>query len=242
MAQAPGSLASIRDVQAVELRVGRVREMVATAAGRAGRNPDDIEIVAISKTVERPFVDAAYAAGIRHFGENRVQEAMTKFADPLPDDSILHLVGQLQTNKAKPAARLFDLVESVDRPALVEALDKAAALAGRRLPVLIQVNVAGEAQKAGCAPLDAAELVAIVAASNHLEPSGLMTIAPLVDDAEEARPAFRDLRLLRDDLARRLPGANLWMLSMGMSNDFAVAIEEGATHVRIGRAIFGDRD
>jgi pyridoxal phosphate enzyme (YggS family) len=241
MSQRPGSLAEIRDTHAVAERVARIRELAAAAARRAGRAPDAVEIVAVSKTVERGLVDAAYAAGIRHFGENRVQEAATKFAVPLPNGATLHLVGQLQTNKAKPAAQLFGLVESVDRPALVEALDKAAALVGRRLPVLIQVNVAGERQKAGCMPADAADLVAMVAATGRLEPIGLMTIAPLVDEPEAVRPVFRALRHLRDELADRRSGHDFWMLSMGMTNDFAVAIEEGATHVRIGRAIFGER-
>ncbi len=220
-------------------RIAVVRGAVAEAACAAGRRPEEITLVAVSKTVERATVDEAYRLGLRHFGENRVQYARAKFADPLPLDARLHLIGQLQSNKARPAAALFDVVESVDRPSLIDALEREADRIGRRLPVLLQVNVAGEAQKAGCAPEEAWPLAARLGASSHLALRGLMTIAPLVSDPEETRPVFAGLRDLRDALRHEHPGLDLGVLSMGMSNDYAVAIAEGATHVRVGRAIFG---
>lgn len=220
-------------------RIVQVRATVCQAAECAGRPADTVTIVAVTKTVERPAVDAAYALGLRHFGENRVQDARAKFASPLPADTTLHLIGQLQTNKARPAAGLFSLIESVDRPALIAALEAEAQRAERTLSVLLQVNIAREARKAGCAPDAAAALADLIVAAPHLALAGLMTIAPLVEVAEAVRPVFRELRRLRDRLRERT-GLPLDILSMGMSNDYPVAISEGATQVRIGRAIFQD--
>lgn len=222
-------------------RVTAVREQVAEAALAAGRAPGEVTVVAVSKTMPRAAVDEAFALGLRCFGENRVQEARAKFSQPLPPGATLHLIGQLQSNKARHACRLFDCIEAVDRPSLVDALAQEAAKAARRLPVLVQVNIAAEPQKAGCAPADALALARRIVATGCLRLDGLMTIAPLVVDAEEVRPVFRGLRELRDQLREHLPGCALPVLSMGMSNDFPVAIAEGATHVRIGRAIFGER-
>src|SRR4051794_2931470 len=221
-------------------RIARVRENVAAAARRAGRAPEEVTIVGVCKTVERPAVDEAYRCGLRDFGENRVQAARAKFGDGRPADMTLHLIGSLQTNKARDAVALFDLVHSVDRASLIEALAAAATRAGRRLPVLLQVNIAGEESKQGCAPEEAPGLAAAIVAQPALELRGLMTMAPLVVDAEEARPVFRALRLLRDDLRRAHPGLPLPDLSMGMTNDYPVAVEEGATLVRVGRAIFAE--
>lgn len=220
-------------------RIQRVRESVAAAASRAGRTMDDITVVAVSKTVGRETVDEAYAEGLRHFGENRVLDARDKYALPLPDDAVLHLIGQLQTNKAGPAAQLFSVIESVDRLSLIDELARQGAKLGRPLTVLLQVNVAGEEQKAGCDLDEVSTLVERIESTPHLLLRGLMTMAPLVDDVEDARPVFRGLRELRDQLIEQLPERELPILSMGMSNDYPVAIEEGATHVRIGRAIFG---
>ena len=220
-------------------RVERVRAEVASAARAAGRLPEDVTIVAVSKTVERPAIDAALTLGLRHLGENRVQDATRKFATPLPADVSLHLIGQLQSNKARPALALFDVIESVDRSSLIDALEKEAERRGAPVEVLLQVNVAKEAQKAGCDPAVTSALMERMARSPWLEPRGLMTMAPLVADAEEARPVFVSLRGLRDDLQRQHPAVDLSILSMGMSNDYRIAIEEGATSVRIGRAIFG---
>lgn len=214
-----------------------VQRRIADAAQRANRDPKSVTLVAVSKTVDRATVDAAYALGLRHFGENRVQDSLRKYAEPLPADAELHLIGQLQSNKARQAASLFSIIESVDRPSLIDALEREADRLGRRLPVLLQVNVAGEAQKAGCSPASAPALAARLLASPGFDLRGLMTIAPLVPDPEEVRPVFAGLRGLRDEL-REQTGAALSVLSMGMSDDFAVAIAEGATHVRVGRAVF----
>lgn len=220
-------------------RMSAVQAAVAEAAIAAGRDPADVTLVAVSKTVERATVDAAYALGLRHFGENRVADAQAKFVPPLPAGANLHLIGQLQSNKARPAAALFDLVESVDRPSLIDALEKVAAVHEHPLSVLLQVNIALEAQKAGCAPEAAAALVARIQSSPFLALRGLMTIAPLVPDPEQARPVFAGLRTLRDRLRDADPSLDLSVLSMGMSNDYRVAIAEGATQIRVGRSLFG---
>ncbi len=213
--------------------------VVADAARSSGRQPEDVTIVAVTKTVGRDAIDAAYALGLRHFGENRVQEAGRKLAmRPLPAGAVLHLIGQLQSNKARPAVALFDIIESVDRMSLIDALEKEAERRGEPVSVLLQVNIAREPQKAGCAPESASQLMERLVRSPWLRPRGLMTIAPLVADAEETRPVFSGLRALRDELQREQPAVDLETLSMGMSDDFRVAVEEGATSVRIGRAIF----
>jgi pyridoxal phosphate enzyme (YggS family) len=220
-------------------RIERVLEEIAAAARAAGRDPDEVTLVAVSKTVDRDAIDAAHALGLRHFGENRVQDAARKLATPLPSDTSLHMIGQLQSNKTRPAIALFDVIESVDRQSLIAALDKEAARAGKIIPVLLQVNVAREPQKGGCDPEAAPGLIGHLVRSPWLAPRGLMTMAPLLPDPELARPVFRDLRALRDNLQREFPTADLSTLSMGMSDDYQVAIAEGATSVRVGRAIFG---
>lgn len=222
-------------------RIDRVYERVAAAASAAGRSPADITIVAVSKTFPRSAVDAAHAAGLSHFGENRVQEAVEKFAEPLPGDLRLHLIGQLQTNKVRAAVGLFDLIESVDRPSLIAALEREATKQDTIVRVLLQVNVAREPQKSGCDPDDASGLIAQIRAAPHLRVDGLMTIAPIVPSPDDARPTFRALRELRDELQRQHTGVELGVLSMGMSGDFEAAIREGTTHIRVGSAIFGNR-
>ncbi len=219
-------------------RIGRVTDTIAEAAIAAGRDPGEVTLVAVSKTSDRPTIDEAYALGIRHFGENRVQDAARRYEPPLPDDLHLHMIGQLQTNKARQAAALFTSVESVDRPSLIEALDKAAERLQQPLPVLVQVNIAGESQKAGCDPSNTRSLNQKVQASSWLKQHGLMTISPLVSDPEAVRPVFAGLRELRDRLRECDPSLSLDVLSMGMTDDYPVAISEGATQVRIGRAIF----
>lgn len=221
----------------LEDRLAAVHSRIEAAAGRAGRNASDVTLIGVSKTVDRTEVEAAYALGLRHFGENRVQDCVRKFETPLPDDALLHEIGQLQTNKAKQAVQLFDIIHSVDRPSLVTALEKAASAAGKRVSVLIQVNVAGEAQKAGCEPDDVPDLIEAIQQTSFLDLQGLMTMAPFFDTAEDARPVFRELRELRDRVSAETGVALPW-LSMGMTNDFEVAVEEGSTHVRVGRAIF----
>lgn len=229
-------------------RVASIRERIDAASTRAGRDAASIRLVAVSKTVDESVIAGAIGLGLTHFGENRVQDATRKFAALHADGRSprLHLIGQLQTNKARAAAKIAHEIESVDRPNLVETLETEARklverqelAAGDRLPVLLQVNVAREEQKSGCAPEDAPALIEAILAGVTLHLRGLMTIAPFVATAEEARPTFAGLRELRDALASRYPEADLGTLSMGMTNDFEIAIEEGSTSIRVGRAIF----
>ncbi len=229
------------DGKGLPARIEGVQQRIGNAANACGRSAEEITIVAVSKTFPRSMVDAAYAAGLRVFAENRVQEAREKFAEPLPADASVRLIGQLQSNKVKHAAGFFSCIESVDRESLIEALEREAAKRELLVPVLLQVNVARESQKSGCDPDQAPLLIDMIAAASHLRCDGLMTIAPFVSDPEETRPVFRDLHLLREEFRQRHPMLPLNVLSMGMSNDFEVAIAEGATHVRIGRAVFGQR-
>ncbi len=233
---------TLQNPEAISLgkRINDVQAEIAAAAARVNRDPTTVTLVAVCKTVEQPTVDLAYAQGLRHFGENRVQVARAKFGGEQPADLTLHLIGSLQTNKAKDAVALFDLVHSVDRQGLIDALATAASRASKRLPVLLQVNIAEEESKQGCAAAEAPALVAAIAAKPDLELRGFMTMAPFTATAEETRPVFRALRLLRDEIQAAHPELALHELSMGMTNDYPVAIEEGATLVRVGRAIFAD--
>jgi PLP dependent protein len=235
-----GSSLSSPASPSLRTRVENVVTAVANSARSSGRQPEDVTMVAVTKTVGRDAIDEVYALGLRHFGENRVQDAKRKLTDlrPLPNGTTLHLIGQLQSNKAKPAVALFDIIESVDRISLIEALEKEAERRDQPISVLLQVNIALEPQKAGCVPESASDLMERLVRSSWLRPRGLMTIAPLVANTEETRPVFSALRKLRDDLQREQPTVDLKTLSMGMSDDYRVAIEEGATSVRIGRAIF----
>ena len=225
--------------------VAQVRERIARAAARVRRNPESISLMAVSKTVEPVRIHEAYAAGLRIFGENRVQEFEEKSAG-LSDlkDAEWHLIGHLQSNKAKKAAELFHAIDSVDSLRLAERLNQAAAESNKRLDVLIEVKVGEEESKAGI-PLDSPELESLLLAAPkvaNLQIRGLMTVPPFTEAPEGARPYFRLLRDLRDKIAtRKLPGVQMDVLSMGMSHDFEVAIEEGSTCVRVGTAIFGDR-
>jgi pyridoxal phosphate enzyme (YggS family) len=225
--------------------VAEVRERIASAAHRSGRTLDDIALMAVSKTHPPERIREAYDAGQRLFGENRVQEFSGK-SNALADlrNAAWHLIGHLQTNKAAKAVELFYAVDSVDSLKLAEKLDVAARNLGRRLGVLIEVNVGGEAAKSGVAP-DSSALEEVLLAAPRLEAldyRGLMTVPPFTDDPQQARPYFRKLRELRDAIAaRKLPEVAMDQLSMGMSHDFEVAIEEGSTCVRVGTAIFGKR-
>ena len=225
--------------------VAAVRERIARAAARVRRNPDSITLMAVSKTVEPARIREAYAAGIRVFGENRVQE----FAEKAPalaglQEAEWHLIGHLQSNKAKKAVELFTAVDSVDSLRLAEKLNQAAQQAGKALSVLIEIKVGEEESKSGM-PADSPELEGLLRGMQqftHLRVRGLMTVPPFTEDPEGARPYFRMLRDLRDSIAlRKLPGLGMDVLSMGMSHDFEVAIEEGSTCVRVGTAIFGAR-
>jgi pyridoxal phosphate enzyme (YggS family) len=222
-----------------------VRERIARVAARVGRDPHSVILMAVSKTVEPERIREAYAAGLRVLGENRVQEFEGKCA-PLSElkDAQWHLIGHLQSNKAKKAAELFHAVDSVDSLRLAEKLNQAAADAGKKLDVLIEIKIGQEESKAGIA-LDSPELENLLHAAPQLpniQIRGLMTVPPFTEDPEGARPYFRLLRDLRDQIAaRKLPGIQMDVLSMGMSHDFEVAIEEGSTCVRVGTAIFGAR-
>ena len=222
-----------------------IRERISQAAARAGRSMDSITLMAVSKTVEPERIRQAYEAGVRVFGENKVQEFSDKLG-PLKD--LIHaewrLIGHLQSNKAKKAAELFRAVDSVDSLRLAEKLNHAAEQRNKVLQVLIEINVGGEENKSGVPPESAAleELLQAAQHLHHLQMRGLMTIPPFTEDPEGARPYFRQLRQLRDKIAARsLPGIQMDVLSMGMSHDFEVAIEEGSTCVRVGTAIFGSR-
>ncbi|HST09789.1 MAG TPA: YggS family pyridoxal phosphate-dependent enzyme [Terriglobales bacterium] len=225
--------------------IAQVRERIGIAAVAARRNPAEITLMGVSKTFPPESIREAYAAGIRVFGENRVQEFAGK-ADALRDlaDASWHMIGHLQSNKAGKAAELFQAVDSVDSLKLAERLNEAARAASKKLRVLIEINVGGEAAKTGIAP-DSSELDRLLAEMprlQHLEVRGLMTVPPYADDPQGARPYFRRLRELRDQIAgRHLAGIGMKELSMGMSHDFEVAIEEGSTCVRVGSAIFGSR-
>jgi hypothetical protein len=212
-------------------RVAHVRQRVERATERSGRSPADVTIVAVSKSFPRQAIEEAVAAGIAHVGENRVQEAAAKIPGLRRLPVTWHLVGHLQANKAKTALELFDIIHSVDSLHLAEVLSHRAQ---RPLPVLLEVNVASEASKFGFPPSEVIAAAQAVARLPHLDLRGLMTVAPWASDPQAVRPVFRHLRRL--GVALGLPE-----LSMGMTDDFEVAIEEGATLVRIGRAIFGER-
>ena len=220
----------------------RIQERIGKAAERAGRSAEEITLIAVSKTHPASAIREAYEAGVRHFGENRVQEWEGKRLGTEGLAATWHLIGHLQGNKAARAARLFHSVDSVDGFALARRLDLARAEAGitGRLRVLIEARVAQEESKSGVEMEGAEGLAERIAPLAWLNFAGLMCIPPFLEDAESVRPYFRRLRALRDDLARKLRLV-LPVLSMGMSHDFEVAIEEGATEVRIGTALFGER-
>ena len=217
-----------------------VHARIATACTQAGRSVESVRLLAVSKTYGPEAVRAAATAGQMLFGENRVQEAAAKIPE-CPGRLQWHLIGHLQSNKAALAAQLFDWVHSVDSLKVLEALDRHAGEAGRRLDVLVQVNVSGERSKSGLAPDKTPEVLARGNELAHLQMRGLMTIPPLTADPEKARPYFRALREWRDRWAAEL-GMDLDDLSMGMTHDLEVAIAEGATFVRVGTGIFGERD
>jgi pyridoxal phosphate enzyme (YggS family) len=226
--------------------IAQIRERIAAAAQHAGRNPDEITLMGVSKTFPVASIHEAHAAGLRIFGENRVQEFAAK-VDAVRDlpDADWHLIGHLQTNKAAKAAELFDAVDSVDSVRMAEKLNTFAQSAGKILSVLIEINVGGEKAKNGiAADSDELEQILLVAPRwSHLKIRGLMTVPPYTEDPEGARPYFRQLREIRDHIvARALPKIGMGVLSMGMSHDFEVAVEEGATCVRVGTAIFGVRE
>lgn len=222
--------------------IARVQERIAAACYRSGRRDEDVKLVAVSKTVSPDIIRQAYEAGLRDFGENRVQEASEK--RPVLSDLTVtwHLIGHLQSNKARPARELFHWVHSVDSLRLAAKLDKAAVCSGDRLQVMLEVNLGDEPTKSGAREDEVIQLAEQIGRLDTLALQGLMTIPPFNDDPERVRPFFRRLRELAQKIeSTQLPNVSMKDLSMGMSNDFEVAIEEGATIVRVGTAIFGAR-
>jgi len=220
-----------------EERLGAVRARIARAAERSGRTAGDVTLIAVSKTWPAASVLEAFAAGVREFGENRVQEGESKAADvaaalgPGSDGPNWHLIGHLQSNKVRAALATFSVIHSVDSERLLRAISAAAT---KPVALMLEVNVSGEASKFGVTAAELPGLLEVAAGLPNVEVRGLMTVAPQVDEAGETRPVFREL-------ARLAAVHKLRELSMGMTNDYEVAIEEGATHVRVGRALFGDR-
>ena len=225
--------------------IARVREQIVNAARRAKREPSDVSLMAVTKTVSPERIREAYEAGVRLFGENRVQEFEGKSA-ALSDlnGAEWHMIGHLQSNKSRLAAETFRAVDSVDSLRLLQRLNGAAEQLGKKLPILIEINIGGETAKTGVAA-DSAELEQILTSAPQYEfvqIQGLMTVPPFSEDPEQSLPFFRQMRGLRDQIAaRKLPAIAMETLSMGMSHDFEVAIDEGSTCVRIGTAIFGER-
>lgn len=239
------SVVVYRSFMAIAENVALVRQQIATAARRAGRRPEEITLIAVSKTFPAQSVREAYAAGLRHFGESRVQEFATKF-EALRDllDIEWHMIGHLQANKAAKAVELFSHVDSVDSLRVARRLSSAAAAVAKSVSVLIEINIGGEDAKSGVAP-ESAELEDILQEARelgNLHIRGLMTVPPFADDPEKARPYFRQLREVQKRIdVRNLPAVKMNVLSMGMSHDFEIAIAEGSTCVRVGTAIFGAR-
>jgi pyridoxal phosphate enzyme (YggS family) len=221
--------------------LARVRERIEAAARRSGRAPERVRLVAVSKTVGPQRVRQAIEAGAKILGENYVQEAQKKI-EVLGHEVAWHFIGHLQTNKAKAAAGLFDCIHSVDSANLAQELGRRAKLRGKVLPVLLQVNMGGETTKFGAQEKETFLLAEKLAVTEGIEVKGLMTLPPFFEDPEASRPYFMELRKLGERLAeQKIPGISMEELSMGMSNDFEVAVEEGATLVRVGTAIFGPR-
>ena len=230
------------DSAAIQARLAGVRDRIASAAGLAGREPASVRLVAVSKTFTAEHVRAAAAAGQTDFGENKVQEGLQKIAQTADLQIRWHLVGHLQSNKARKAATGFDVIHSIDSAALVGKLDEAAEALDRRTDLLVQVDLAGEATKHGAREDELATIFDAARGCRAARVVGLMLLPPASEDPEEARPYFRVLRDVRDRLlARGVAGSMLRELSMGMSHDFEVAVEEGSTIVRVGTAIFGER-
>ncbi len=220
--------------------LGWVRERISAAALRSGRGQEMIRVVAVSKNMGVDLIKEAFACGVASFGENRAQELLEKYPQ-LPPELEWHFIGHLQTNKVKKVLGLISLVHSLDRWSLAEEMHRAASETGRKVQALVQVNVAGEESKYGVSPAEAEDFVAEVNNLRGIQLRGLMTIAPECDDAEDVRYVFRQARELSRRLEERIQGLKMEYLSMGMSGDFEVAVEEGANILRLGTAVFGKR-
>jgi len=227
----------------VRNNIGKVKERISSACAKAGRDPNSVTIVAVTKNRTVEEIEEVKAAGITDIGENRIQEALVKYCDKrlaISDKRVnWHLVGHLQTNKVKEAVKIFGLIHSVDSLRLAQEIDRQAAKINKVQDMLVEVNTSGEASKFGLKPDETIEVIKAISRLKNVNINGLMTIAPIVDNPEKARPYFKILRELRERIyERRMTNYERRILSMGMSDDFEVAIEEGATIVRIGRAIF----
>lgn len=223
-------------------RYDEVKARIEAACARAGRNPEDVTLVAVSKTKPEEDIQALYDYGVRDFGENYIQELRTKH-DDLPKDIRWHMIGHLQRNKVKYIADYVTMIHAVDTLPLAETIEKEGVRFDRIIPVLIEVNVAGEESKFGVTPENCVSFAEQFAGFPHIRLEGLMTSAPFVENPEDNRPVFRKLRQLAVDINKKIiDNVDMRVLSMGMTNDFEVAVEEGATMVRVGTAIFGARD
>lgn len=227
-------------MNSIDEAIARVKERIEAACVRSGRNSDEVTLIAVSKTFPAEVVRQAYDAGLRVFGENRPQELRDK-ARLLPDDIEWHFIGHLQTNKIKYVVPRAALIHSVDTVHLAQALEQFAEKRSLTVPVLLEVNTSGESTKFGFDPAEVTEAFDKIKELKHLQVKGLMTIGPLTDDQQQIRQAFKTLANLREALVKAFPEHALPFLSMGMSGDFEIAIEEGSTHIRVGTAIFGAR-
>jgi PLP dependent protein len=225
----------------IAANINKIKLRIAAAAARCNRSPDSIKLLAVTKTVSSFAVEQAMNAGITSFGENYVQEAKEKIA-AMGKRAEWHMIGYLQTNKVKYTVNLFDYIHSVDRMELAKEINKRAGLNGRKINILIEINVSGEKTKNGIPAANAIDLIKDAAALENISIKGLMTMAPYSDNPENSRPYFSELRNLQKNIINNgITGIQMKELSMGMTDDFEIAIEEGATIVRIGRAIFGER-
>jgi hypothetical protein len=225
----------------IKENIHQVRSMLARQAAASGRNIADITLVAVTKTVAPEYIQEALTAGVTDIGENKVQEAMAK-SSHISGSVHWHFIGHLQTNKVKAAVQLFELIHSVDSLKLAEAIDLEAGRIGKKQRILVEVNISGEESKYGCSPEAAIELIKAAGSRNNLQIEGLMTMAPFTTDKNQVQAVFRGLRELKDKIAgEHIPNTAMKHLSMGMSQDFEIAITEGATLLRIGTAIFGHR-
>ena len=227
--------------QEIAQNIDEIKKRIEIASKKSERNPDDITLIAVSKTVDSSIVRLAYDHGIRDFGENKVQEIMNKY-DKLPEDTRWHLIGHLQTNKVKYIIDKVVMIHSVDSYSLINEIESRAAKCYKVMDILLQVNVSGEETKFGVSPDEVLDYVRYISQKSHICLRGLMTIAQYARNAEETRPIFAKLSEIYIDIKKeRLDNINMDYLSMGMSNDFEVAIEEGANLIRVGTSIFGER-
>jgi len=218
-----------------------IQQRIKAACARCGRNTSDVKTVVVTKTVQVPAIQEVIEAGATIIGENRIQDAWSKYEQIGPQVS-WHLIGHLQTNKVKKAVQIFDVIESVDSLHLAEEIDKRAKEAGKLMDIFVQVNTSGEKSKFGLHPEDVESIVNQITLLKNIRITGLMTIGAFLPDPEKVRPCFRQLYTLREDINNKNKTLNIAHLSMGMTNDFEVAIEEGATLIRTGRAVFGERN